>query len=399
MTELYLGTRKETGNIRLLIIPDVKKQTLMSKIMSHVLPGSLVFTDSLKSYKGLTRARFVHRCVNHKHREFSRIEDLFGVRDNVSTNAAEGLFWRPKRWRRARQIKRVSRKAYGMMVGEFLWRHHFGLDGNAVWDLFDHIADFQQVVLQHPRATWEHGSYKNSQIINEDLAEWRKATYVPRPALNPNPVPQAGPALAPAVPARAQAVASAAFKRPLGAVAVAMGPIDLDGNSDEAVPAAAALAAPAAPVAPLNQHPPRRMFSAPDVRVRLQGRRGFDFARRDFRIEFEEEPVADEPAPAPTSAPRPRPRPMPTPTPTPTLRPRGCARVELPVSSGRCPRRVCTQGHVLQKKVRERGDLHLQRLWPSPPGQGVRFPLRRGLRLRLARRMLHDPFLKHRVAI
>ena len=59
-------------------------------------------------------------------------------------------------------------------------------------------------------------------------------TYVPRPALNPNPVPQAGPALAPAVPARAQAVASAAFKRLLGAVAVAMGPIDLDGSSDPA---------------------------------------------------------------------------------------------------------------------------------------------------------------------
>jgi transposase-like protein len=308
MTELYLDTRKETGNIRLLIIPDVKKQTLMSKITSHVVPGSLIFTDSLKSYKGLTRAGFVHRYVNHKQREFSRVENLFGADVKVSTNAAEGLFGRLKRWCRARGVKRVSHKAYGWMIGEFLWRHHFGLDGNAVWDLFDHIAEFQQAVLEHPRATWEHGLYKNPQVVDEDLAEWRTANYA--------------------------------------AVAVAMGPIDLDGSGDEALPAAAALAAPAAPAAPVappSQHPLRRPLSAPEVRAHLQGRRGFDFAQRAFRIAFEEEPVAAEPAPAPA------------PAPAPTLRPRGRARVELPVSSGRCPRRVCTQGHVLQKKAREPG--------------------------------------------
>lgn len=342
MTELYLDTRKETGNVRLLIIPDVKKQTLMSKITSHVVPGSLIFTDSLKSYKGLTRAGFVHRYVNHKQREFSRVEDLFGASVNVSTNAAEGLFGRLKRWCRARQVKRVSNKGYGWMVGEFLWRHHFGFDGNAVWDLFDHIAEFQQAVLEQPRATWEHGLYKNPQVVDEDLAEWRTANYAPRPALNPNPVPQAR-----AVPARAPAVAPAAFKRPLAAVAavaVAMGPIDLDESGDEVLPAAAALAAPAAPAAPVappSQHPLRRPLSAPEVRAHLQGRRGFDFAKRAFRIAFEEEPVAVEPTPAPA--------------PAPTLRPRGRARVELPVSSGHCPRRVCTQGHVLQRKAREPG--------------------------------------------
>ena len=44
--------------------PAIKKKRMVER---YVVEGSLVFTDSLKSYHWLSnrRSKFVHRCVNH----------------------------------------------------------------------------------------------------------------------------------------------------------------------------------------------------------------------------------------------------------------------------------------------------------------------------------------------
>jgi hypothetical protein len=64
----------------------------------------------------------VHRNVNHKEREFSRPETIFGVEVVVSTNSAEGLFGRVKVFARSKGRKRISKDAYGLILAEFMWR-------------------------------------------------------------------------------------------------------------------------------------------------------------------------------------------------------------------------------------------------------------------------------------
>ena len=122
--ELDLATRKVTGACALITIANRKQATLKREIETHVLPGSLIFTDRHKSYHFLGRrqSQYVHRAVNHKAGEFSRMERIFGQDINVTTNAVEGLFGRLKRYLRQREYLRIGKRAYGEVLAEFLWR-------------------------------------------------------------------------------------------------------------------------------------------------------------------------------------------------------------------------------------------------------------------------------------
>ena len=79
MVEVDLQTRRATGNIRLLIIPGAKVPAIKRAITDHVVQGSLVFTDRHQSYQWMARpgSGYVHRCVNHRAREFHRVETIF----------------------------------------------------------------------------------------------------------------------------------------------------------------------------------------------------------------------------------------------------------------------------------------------------------------------------------
>ena len=124
MVELDLVTRTETGGVKLIVIPDRKKVTLKRFIEENIEPGSLVFTDKFGSYSFMSRrgSAYVHRAVNHKAREFSRVEMIFGEAINVSTNSAEGLFGRVKAFCRLRKLRRVGQGCYGLVLAEYLWR-------------------------------------------------------------------------------------------------------------------------------------------------------------------------------------------------------------------------------------------------------------------------------------
>ena len=124
--------RRATGNVRLLHLPARSAAAIEQLIDQHVEPGSLIFTDSFSSYKWLARAGFTHRVVNDRRREFSRIETIFGRQVNVSTHPAEGPFGRFKTYCRQSEMKRAPRSNYGLLMAEFLRRHHF-VHSNAPW--------------------------------------------------------------------------------------------------------------------------------------------------------------------------------------------------------------------------------------------------------------------------
>jgi transposase-like protein len=76
-----MGILKRGGNVRAKVVGNTKKRALQAEIREHVLAGSAIFTDALKSYEGL--ADFQHEVIDHA---------VEYVRGEVHTNGLEN-FW------------------------------------------------------------------------------------------------------------------------------------------------------------------------------------------------------------------------------------------------------------------------------------------------------------------
>ncbi len=73
---------RNTKEVRVMHIPNTKRETLHGKVREHVAPGSDVFTDEWVSYQGLDRD-YVHNVINHAETY---------VKGNIHTNGIEN-FW------------------------------------------------------------------------------------------------------------------------------------------------------------------------------------------------------------------------------------------------------------------------------------------------------------------
>ena len=51
---------RASGRVRMKVIPDFKSRTIIPFLQQNVSPGSIVYTDGLKSFEGLTAAGFKH---------------------------------------------------------------------------------------------------------------------------------------------------------------------------------------------------------------------------------------------------------------------------------------------------------------------------------------------------
>jgi transposase-like protein len=76
-----MGILERGGKVRTKVIGNTKKGTLQKEIREHVVAGSAIFTDALKSYEGLDE--FQHEVVDHA---------VEYVRGEVHTNGMEN-FW------------------------------------------------------------------------------------------------------------------------------------------------------------------------------------------------------------------------------------------------------------------------------------------------------------------
>jgi transposase-like protein len=78
---LERGSKITGSKVRTKIVDNTRKKALQSEIREHVLVGSAIFTDALKSYQGLDE--FQHEVVDHA---------VEYVRGEVHTNGMEN-FW------------------------------------------------------------------------------------------------------------------------------------------------------------------------------------------------------------------------------------------------------------------------------------------------------------------
>jgi transposase-like protein len=76
-----MGILERGGEVRTKVVDNTKKKTLQAEIREHVLAGSALFTEALKSYEGLNE--FQHEVVDHA---------VEYVRGEVHTNGLEN-FW------------------------------------------------------------------------------------------------------------------------------------------------------------------------------------------------------------------------------------------------------------------------------------------------------------------
>ena len=76
-----MGILERGGKVRTKVVDNTQKKTLRAEIREHVLAGSALFTDALKSYEGLDE--FQHEVVDHA---------VEYVRGEVHTNGLEN-FW------------------------------------------------------------------------------------------------------------------------------------------------------------------------------------------------------------------------------------------------------------------------------------------------------------------
>ncbi len=58
-----LGILERGGKVRTKIVDNTRKKTLQKEVREHVLAGSAIFTDALKSYEGLDE--FQHEVIDH----------------------------------------------------------------------------------------------------------------------------------------------------------------------------------------------------------------------------------------------------------------------------------------------------------------------------------------------
>jgi transposase-like protein len=76
-----LGIMERGGKVVTKVVDNTKKKTLQKEVREHVLVGSALFTDALKSYEGLNE--FQHEVIDHA---------LAYVEGEVHTNSLEN-FW------------------------------------------------------------------------------------------------------------------------------------------------------------------------------------------------------------------------------------------------------------------------------------------------------------------
>ena len=124
------GSRK-AGKCFLQVIPNRTTETIQQVFSERIARGSLVFSDGGPWYKWLGKsAAWKHKAVVHADGEFSRQEEDGLV---VSSNAAEGLFSRCKRFLWSHLATVRSKEHLGDYLGEYLFRTTFTVAEGKHW--------------------------------------------------------------------------------------------------------------------------------------------------------------------------------------------------------------------------------------------------------------------------
>lgn len=109
------GLLKRKGRVYTTVIDDTKTATLMPIIHKKVVPDSIVYTDTYRSYNALDVSKFHHERINHS--------KLFAHQHN-HINGIEN-FWNQAK-RHMRKFNGVPKSNFYFFIKECEWRFNFG---------------------------------------------------------------------------------------------------------------------------------------------------------------------------------------------------------------------------------------------------------------------------------
>lgn len=109
-----IGIVEREGEVRLQVVADTKRTTVLPIVASNIEKGAIIYTDSSHMYTPLSSA-FVHGVVNHEQGEY--------VRGLCHTNSIEG-FWSIMKRGIYGVYHQVSPKHLNLYCNEFSFRHN-----------------------------------------------------------------------------------------------------------------------------------------------------------------------------------------------------------------------------------------------------------------------------------
>lgn len=112
---IVMGMVERGGVFKGQVVNDNKKSTLFPIVLENVTIGTVINTDTLHAYKGLKKAGYRHKTLNHFEHEWAR-----GINN---TNRIEGFWSHLKRGIKSTHAA-VSRKHLQKYVDEFAFRYN-----------------------------------------------------------------------------------------------------------------------------------------------------------------------------------------------------------------------------------------------------------------------------------
>ena len=109
------GLLKRKGKVYTTVINDTKSATLIPIINKKIVPDSIVYTDTYRSYNALDVSNFHHERINHS--------TLFADKHN-HINGIEN-FWNQAK-RHLRKFNGVPKSNFYFFIKECEWRFNFG---------------------------------------------------------------------------------------------------------------------------------------------------------------------------------------------------------------------------------------------------------------------------------
>jgi transposase-like protein/predicted RNA-binding Zn-ribbon protein involved in translation (DUF1610 family) len=129
---IVMGLASRDGNMKAVVIPNVKMDTLRGVVLENVEAGSVVSTDELYSYNLLTGDGFKHGAVKHGAKEYAFYDYKTGANHHVNT--VEG-FWRLFKASIRSTHVQISGKHMQRYLSEFTFRASNRERVNGMFDL------------------------------------------------------------------------------------------------------------------------------------------------------------------------------------------------------------------------------------------------------------------------
>jgi transposase len=125
------GLLKRNGHVYTQIIEDAKTDTLLPIIRDKIVPDSIVYTDSFRSYNVLDTSEFKHFRINHS--------KLFADKHN-HINGIEN-FWNQAK-RHLRKFNGIPKHHFNLFLKECEWRFNIKQPNKLLIDLKAILKEF-----------------------------------------------------------------------------------------------------------------------------------------------------------------------------------------------------------------------------------------------------------------